>query len=275
MSNEDEITGHWSTGDLAQTILAALNEAGVDTENLTAKDLEPLDNMHGGGAGATREMMASLSPKPDQHLLDIGSGVGGPARLLASETGVKVTGIDLTPEFCDVAVMLTEKTGLSGLVGFQQGSALELPFDDASFDGAYTQNVTMNIPDKASFYAEAHRVVKPGGLFVSVSLAEGPDGPPFFPVPWAKAPEDSHLVSPDETRRLIEEAGFQVIELIDKTGAMLEFYEQNRKKAAAEGPPPLSPHIILGDDGKERLKNSARSVEEKRTIPIEILCRRH
>ncbi len=274
MSNEGEITGHWSTGDLARTIFTALEEAGVDTENLTAKDLEPIDNMHGGGAGATREMIALLSPAPDQHLLDIGSGIGGPARMLASETGVKITGIDLTPEFCDVAAMLTEKTGLSGLVGFQQGSALDLPFDDARFDGAYTHNVTMNIPDKASFYAEAHRVVKPGGLFVSTGLAEGPDGPPLFPVPWAKVPEDSHLVSPDETRRLIEEAGFEVIELIDKTQAMLEFYAQERKKAAAEGPPALSVHVILGDDGKLRLKNSERSVEEGRATPVEVLCRR-
>jgi len=275
MSNEGEISGHWTTGGLARTILDALKEAGIDTENLTAKDLEPLDNMHGGGAGATREMMALLAPAPDQHLLDIGSGIGGPARLLASETGVKVTGIDLTPEFCDVAVMLTEKTGLSGLVGFRQGSALELPFDDVSFDGAYTHNVTMNIPDKASFYAEAFRVVKPGGLFVSIGLAEGPGGPPLFPVPWAKAPEDSHLVSSDETWRLLEEAGFEIIEKIDKTEASLENIERDRGKIAAEGPPALSVHLILGADGPERLKNSARSVEEGRTIPIEALCRRH
>ena len=275
MSNEDEISGHWSTGDLARTMLGALADAGVDTENLTAKDLEPIDNMHGGGAQATREMMALLSPAPDQHLLDIGSGVGGPARILAAETGVKVTGIDLTAEFCDVAQMLTEKTGLSGLVGFQHGSALELPFQDESFDGAYSHNVTMNIPDKASFYAEAHRVVKPGGLFVSVGLAEGPDGPPVFPVPWAKVPEDSHLVNPDETCRLIEEAGFEIIRMIDKTDAMLEFYEENQRKIAAEGPPALDVAIILGDDGVERLKNSARCVEEGRTTPIEVLCRRH
>lgn len=275
MSNEGEISGHWSMGDLAKTILAALEKAGVDTENLAAKDLEPIDNMHGGGAGATREMMALLSPTPDQHLLDIGSGIGGPARLLASEKGVKITGIDLTAEFCDVAAMLTEKTGLSGLVGFQQGSALELPFDDVSFDGAYTHNVTMNIPDKASFYAEAHRVVKPGGLFVSVGLAKGLGGPPFFPVPWAKVPKDSYLVSPDETCWLIEEAGFEIVQMIDKTEAMLEFFDQDRKKAAAEGPPVLSVQVILGADGLERLKNSARSVEEGRTTPVEVLCRKH
>ena len=96
----------------------------------------------------------------------------------------------------------------------------------------------------------------------------------MFPVPWAKVPEDSHLVSPDETRRLLEDAGFEVIELFDKTGAMLEFYEQTRQKIAAEGPPVLSHHVILGADGRERLKNSAKSVEEGRIIPIEALCRR-
>lgn len=275
MSDEREISGHWSMGGLAETILGALEDAKIDIAHLTAQDLEPIDNMHGGGAEATREIMAALSPTPDQHLLDIGSGIGGPARLLASEKGVKITGIDLTPEFCDVAVMLTEKTGLSGLLDFRQGSALELPFDDVSFDGAYTHNVTMNIPDKASFYAEAHRVVKPGGLFVSAGLAEGPNGPPFFPVPWAKVPGDSHLVTPDETCRLIEAVGFEIVEMIDKTEAMLAFYDRKRKQIAAEGPPALGVNIILGDDGKLRLKNSARSVEEGRTTPIEVLCRRH
>ena len=274
MSNEGKITEHWTTGDLARSIFAALEDAGVDTANLTAEDLAPLDNMHGGAAEATREMMAKLTPKPDQHLLDIGSGIGGPARLMASATGVKITGIDLTQEFCDVASMLTEKTGLSGLVKFRQGNALDLPFDDASFDGAYTHNVTMNIPDKASFYGEACRILKPGGLFVADEVAEGPDGPPFFPVPRALMPEDSHLVSPDETRLNLEGAGFEVVELIDKTEAMLDFYERNRQKIAAEGPPVLSVHIILGDDGRERLKNSTRSVEEKRVIPLEVVCRK-
>ena len=274
MSTEGNITEHWTTGVLAPSIFSALEEAGVDTDNLTPGDLEPLDNMHGGGAAATREMMALLIPKADLHLLDMGSGIGGPARLMASATGVKITGIDLTKEFCDVASMLTEKTGLSDLVSFQQGSALDLPFDDNSFDGAYTHNVTMNIPDKASFYAEAFRVVKPGGPFVTTGLAEGPDGPPFFPVPWAKVPEDNHLVSPDDTRRLLEEAGFEIVEFIDRTEAMLEFIEENRRKLAAEGPPVLSVRVILGDDGPERLKNSVRSVEEKRTIPLEVLCRK-
>ena len=105
--------------------------------------------------------------------------------------------------------MLTERTGLAGLVRFQQGDALALPFDDQSFDAAYSHNVTMNIPDKGAFYGEAFRVVKPGGLFYTAGLAEGPAGPPFFPVPWAKVPEDSYLVSPGETERGLADAGFE------------------------------------------------------------------
>ena len=274
MSTEGKITEHWTHGSLAKAIMAALEKAGVDLASPSVRDLEPMDHLHGGGAEATREMMAMLTPKPDQHLLDIGSGIGGPARFLASEYGCRVTGIDLTQEFCDVAEMLTEKTGLSGLVSFRQGNALDLPFDDAGFDGAYSQNVSMNISDKAAFYGEACRILKPGGLFVAAEVAEGPEGLPFFPVPWAKVPEDSHLVSSDETRRQLEEAGFEVVQLIDKTEVMLEFYERTRQKITAEGPPILSVHVILGADGRERIKNGTRSVEEKRVIPLEVVCRK-
>ncbi len=274
MSTEAKITEHWTHGSLAKAIMAALEKAGVDAANPSVRDLEPMDHLHGGGAEATRGLLARLSPRPGQHILDIGSGIGGPARFLASEYGCRVTGIDLTQEFCDVAVMLTEKTRLDDRVSFRQASALDLPFDDACFDGAYSQNVSMNISDKAAFYGEACRILKPGGLFVAAEVAEGPEGPPFFPVPWAKVPEDSHLVSPDETRRQLEEAGFEVVELIDKTEAMLEFYERTRQKIAAEGPPILSVHVILGADGRERIKNSARSVEEKRVIPLEVVCRK-
>ncbi len=274
MSTEGQISGHWSHGGVAEAILAALEKAGVDGDNLTVADLEPLDHMHGRGAEATREMMAWLAPAPGRHLLDIGSGIGGPARLAASEYGCRVTGIDLTQEFCDVAAMLTEMTGLTGLVKFQQGDALALPFDDQSFDAAYTHNVTMNISDKEAYYGEAFRVVKPGGVFYTAELAEGPAGPPFFPVPWAKMPEDSHLVSPEETERGLEDAGFEIVEFTDQTDVMVAFYEQARQRIAAEGPPVLGVHVILGEDAKERLKNAARSVEELRTVPIEVVCRR-
>ncbi len=275
MSTEGKITEHWTHGSLAKAIMAALEKAGVDTASPSVRDLEPMDHLHGGGAEATRGLLARLSPRPAQHILDIGSGIGGPARFLASEYGCRVTGIDLTQEFCDVAVMLTEKTGLDDRVSFRQASALDLPFDDACFDGAYSQNVSMNISDKVAFYGEACRILKPGGLFVAAEVAEGPEGPPFFPVPWALTPEISHLSKVDEISDLLAAAGFRDIEIIDQTAAMMDFHQRTRARIAAEGEPVLSPKVVIGKDADERLKNSVRSVVEKRIIPVEVVCRRH
>ena len=266
MSTEAKITEHWTHGSLAEAIMAALEKAGVLTSSLTVDDLEPMDHLHGGGAEATRDLLARLSPGPGRHILDIGS--------LASEYGCRVTGIDLTQEFCDVAVMLTEKTGLDDRVSFRQANALDLPFDDACFDGAYSQNVSMNISDKAAFYGEACRILKPGGLFVAAEVAEGPDGPPFFPVPWALTPENSHLSKVDEISHLLAAAGFRDIEIIDQTAAMMDIHQRTRARIAAEGEPVLSPKVVIGEDADERLKNSVRSVVEKRIIPLEVVCRK-
>jgi len=274
MSTEGKIIEHWTHGSLAGAIMAALEKAGVDTDSPSVRDLEPMDHLHGGGAEATRGLLARLSPRPGQHILDIGSCIGGPARLLVSEYGCRVTGIDLTQEFCDVAVMLTEKTVLDDRVSFRRANALDLPFDDACFDGAYSQNVSMNISDKAAFYGEAYRILKPGGLFAAAEIAEGPEGPPFFPVPWALTPENSHLASLDETRKTLAAAGFENIEVIDQTAAMMDSYQRTRARIAAEGEPVLSPKVIIGEDAEERLKNSIRGVEEKRIIPLEVVCRK-
>ena len=274
MSTEAKITEHWTHGSLAEAIMAALEKAGVLTSSFTVADLEPMDHLHGGGAEATRDLLARLSPGPGRHILDIGSGIGGPARFLASEYGCRVTGIDLTQEFCDVAVMLTEKTGLDDRVSFRQANALDLPFDDACFDGAYSQNVSMNISDKAAFYGEACRILKPGGLFVAAEVAEGPHGPPFFPVPWALTPENSHLSKVDEISHLLAAAGFRDIGIIDHTAAMMDIHQRTRAHIAAEGEPVLSPKVVIGEDADERLKNSVRSVVEKRIIPLEVVCRK-
>jgi SAM-dependent methyltransferase len=274
MSTEARIARHWTHGALAEAVHGALVAAGLDPDKLTVADLAPLDQFHGRGLAATRELAAHLDPRPGQHLLDIGCGIGGPARFLATEFGCRVTGIDVTAEFCEVARMLNQATGLDGKVIVEQASALALPFAEGTFDAAYTQNVSMNIADKRAFYAEAARVIKPGGRFVAAEYAAGPGGAPVFPVPWARVPEDSHLATADDTRRLLEDAGFQVLALNDRTQAMLAYYEESRRRIAVEGPPILGVHILLGDDGVERVKNSARSVEERRTVPIEAVCRR-
>ena len=92
-----------------------------------------LDQFHTRGLAATAELAELAGITADMSVLDVGSGVGGPARFLAATYGCHVTGVDLSEPFVDAARYLTERTGQSGQVSFQVASALELPFDDGSF----------------------------------------------------------------------------------------------------------------------------------------------
>ena len=154
----DDIARHYSRGDLLSRLNAALIGDGANPEQPTIEALAPYDQFHGRGMEATIEMAAMLPARPSDHILDIGSGIGGPARYVASRFGCRVTGIDLTAEFCDVARHLTGLMRLDDRVRFERGDALHMPFKDGSFDGAYSMNVSMNIADKLAFYREIHRV---------------------------------------------------------------------------------------------------------------------
>ena len=195
--NKDAIVqAHYTTDDIAGRIVAAVRKAMGDEAPLTPDVLAQIDHFHGGGIASTRELVALLQPQEGERILDIGSGIGGPARWIASTFRCHLTGIDLTPAFCRAAEQLTELTGLVEQVRIVEGSALAMPFDDGSFDRAYSQNVVMNIADKPGFYREASRVLKPGGLLALSNVTAGPNGPPRFPVPWATSPEASFLSPP-------------------------------------------------------------------------------
>src|SRR6202007_2259814 len=126
----------------------------------------------------------------DMSVLDVGSGVGGPARFLAATYGCRVTGVDLSEPFVDAARYLTGRTGQGGRVSFEIASALELPFDDGSFDVVLLQLVAMNISDRTRLYRKIRRVLKSGGRFATfdaVSLS----AELHYPVPWARTPATS------------------------------------------------------------------------------------
>lgn len=162
MTTPREISTHYTRGNLLSRLNAALKEDGADPDRPSMEALAPYDHFHGRGLEATLEVAQLIHAGPADHLLDIGSGIGGPARYFAKRFGCKVTGIDLTPEFCDVARHLTRLLALEDWVAFEVGDALAMPFAGATFDGAYSMNVSMNIADKTAFYREIHRVLKPG-----------------------------------------------------------------------------------------------------------------
>ncbi len=264
----DDVAQHYGKGGLLDRILAALTQAGKDIDHLTIDDLAPVDEFHSRRRLATEELAAMLAPSPTDHVIDIGSGLGGPSRYLARTTGCRVSGVDLTPEFVATATALTQRVGLSDRVDFRVGSALDLPFPDASFDAAWSQNVAMNIADRPRWYQEVRRVLRPGSRFAIQDVAVGNGEPLYFPVMWADRPEISFLRTPEDTRAMLEAAGFKVLQWIDNTETSLAETAAERERMATSGasaPPILGIHVVVGPSFREKMRNAQRAMTEGRT----------
>jgi ubiquinone/menaquinone biosynthesis C-methylase UbiE len=269
----DDVSDHYSPGDLLARLNAALAADGADPDHPSADALAPYDQFHGRGIEATVELAGLMPARAADRLLDVGSGIGGPARYIATRFGCHVTGIDLTAEFCDVARHLTRLAGLDGRVRFETGNALAMPFADDSFEGAYSINVSMNIADKAAFYREVHRVLRPGGWFVLAEVAKGTGAAPEYPTPWAATPSTSFLVTPAETRAGLTAAGFSVAQLRSTADAARAYGAKVRAMVErGEKPPHRGVMLIHGERARDVTANSARALEDGRIVPIEVVA---
>lgn len=268
----DDIRRHYAQGRVADAILAALEKAGKDTRRLKAEDLAPVDEFHIRGRTATLELARAAGIDSSKHVLDVGSGIGGPSRCLAQQFGCRVTGVDLTQEYCEAATLLSERMGLADLVAYRQADALDLPYPDASFDVVWTAHVAMNIPDKARLYGQMHRVLKPGGTLALYDILAGSEGPVMFPVPWARAPETSFLVTPDELRGFLERAGFKIASWNDTTDAARAWFASLAEKIKRDGLPPVGFHLLLGPEFKAMAQNQRRNLEEDRIALAQVVA---
>lgn len=270
----ETVQAHYTRSDLGSVILTALEKAGKDIDHLTPEDLAPVDEFHIRGRTATLELAQAAGVDSTKRVLDVGSGVGGTSRCLAREFGCRVTGIDLTDEYCRTATMLSSRIGLAGLVDYSQGDATNLPFPDASFDIVWTEHVAMNIPDKPALYREMHRVLKPGGTLAIYDVLAGPSGPVVFPVPWARTPDASFLVTPEQLRELLEKSGFNVTDWSDTTEAARTWFVSLAEKIRKDGLPPLGFHLLLGPDFQVMAQNQRRNLEEGRILLAQVVAKR-
>ncbi len=256
----DDVRDHYRATGLTERLKAALAAFGPEKQRLEPQQLAALDQFHTLGLAATAEIAELVGITADRSVLDVGSGVGGPARFLAATYGCRVTGLDLSEPFVDAARYLTERTGQGAQVSFEIGSALAIPFDDGRFDVVLLQHVAMNIADRTRLYREIRRVLKRGGRFATFDVVAR-NGEPHYPVPWARTPAGSFLLTEAETRTAIEPAGFRTLAWQDDTPPAKAWFAQLR----ASGPPP-SPNLgtVMGPDMARLAANLGRNLMEGR-----------
>ena len=275
MAKSDAVADHYTHGRLLDAILAGVTALGKTPQTLDIGDLAPVDEFHIGGRQATEDFVAQLGLSPEDHVLDVGCGIGGTARYLASTCGCRVTGLDLTPEFVEAGRVLCAWVGLGERVDLTQGSALAMPFEPARFDAAVMLHVGMNIADKAGLFAEVGRVLRPGATFGLYDIMRRNDEPLVYPVPWAAVPDTSALATPEDYRAVLAEAGFEVTKERDRREFAAEFFAALRERTeAAGGPPPLGLHILLGETAALKVRNMVDNVAAGRVSPVEMIARK-
>jgi SAM-dependent methyltransferase len=269
------IERHYTRTNLENTILTALRNAGKDVDQLTVDDLAPIDEFHTRGREATANLASLLNQdlQPNIHVLDVGSGIGGPSRYLASRFGCCVTGVDLVGEYCRVADSLARRVKLGNLLTYRQGDATHIPYDDATFDVVWTQHASMNIAYKKRFYSEMYRVLKPGGKLAIYDVFKGSNSSNIggstssihFPVPWASDPSISHLLPREDARKLLNEViRFKEVVWEDKTESVIDWIKQMIKRAQISGPPQIGLHVLVGPHWSELVRNLLKNLEEGR-----------
>jgi ubiquinone/menaquinone biosynthesis C-methylase UbiE len=265
----ERVEHHYGLNELLDAILDALTATGKDIDQLVPADLAAVDEFHIRGREATLELAGRADIETGMRVLDVGCGIGGSARHLAAERGCHVTGIDLTRDYIEVATALAQRTGMANRVEFHHGSATALPFEPDSFDIVWTEHVQMNIADKAAFYGEIARVLKPGGrlLFHDIFSRDGSE--PWYPVPWAGDASISFLARADSIPGILEAAGLQVLAWEDRSEDSLSWFRRAVSQLRTCGPTPLGLHLLMGASTLPKFENLIRNLQESRITVIQ------
>jgi ubiquinone/menaquinone biosynthesis C-methylase UbiE len=259
---QSPVEEHYYQDGIFEKILKILKDQGK--ERITREDITLVDEFHVRGAAVSVELAEEAGFDKNTRVLDVGCGIGGPARMLAAKFGCKVTGIDITEEFIRTAKLLSRETGLDEQTEFITGNALHLPFNDESFDVVWTQHAQMNIKDKGAFYTEISRVLKKGGRFIYYDIFSVNHETLYFPVPWAMNGSLSFLMTTNELNGLLTDLGLLEITAKDETMEAIQFFEQMRERSAKPGPPGPGMYVLMGKNTNEMLEGLVRNISEKK-----------
>ena len=275
MPTQQDVSKHYTHGNLVAAIQRGIESLGKTTNSITVDDLAPVDEFHIGGRQASEDFLSQLDLTPEKKVLDVGCGLGGAARFVASRYGCHVTGVDLTPEYIETAKAVCGWVGLDSRISLHQGSALALPFADSAFDRAYMLHVGMNIDDKVKLCLEVGRVLRPNSLFGIYDVMRTGDGELTYPVHWAETAASSAVAAPAQYREALEKAGFMVIAERSRRDFALSFFNQLRARSAAAGaPPPLGLHILMVRNVPDKVQNMIENVSSGRIAPVEMIARK-
>ena len=268
---KNSLTAHYTQGQLLDRILSGVEAIGKTPATVTVDELAPVDEFHVGGCQASEGFISQLELSADDHTLDVGCGIGGTSRFVASHFGCRVTGIDLTPEFVSTGQSLCDWVGLSSQVELHQGDATAMPFADESFDAAFMLHVGMNIANKAELFSEIYRLIKPGAIFGIYDVMQTSGEALTYPVPWSSVPSTSALATQEQYIEALEQAGFSVIKIRDRREFAAEFFAETRRRMEqAGGAPPLGVHIAMGESAPIKIRNMVDNIAAGRVSPVEI-----
>ena len=275
MSLEETVSAHYSNKNLLEKIYQGLEQLGFDKNKLTQPDLSSVDEFHIGGSEGTLLLAEKLYLTASSKVLDIGCGIGGPARLLASVIGCKVSGIDLTADYVHAGNELTKQVGLSNSVNLVNASALDIPFPGDSFDVSYMIHVGMNIVDKETFFSEAYRVTKPGGVFGIYDVMLAGHEELKYPLPWAAEKDGSAISSMEDYNSALTKAGFSLMYEDDKTDFAIDFFEKmTTTMNTSSGPPPIGLHLLIEKSTKEKITNMVQRIKSGKIAPKIIISKK-
>ncbi len=275
MPQPEAVSDHYTRGSLIVAIEQALSVLGKTTRTVTVDDLSPVDEFHIGGREASEHFIDQLAISEDDRVLDVGCGIGGVSRFVASRYGCRVTGVDLTPEFVETAKEMNGWVGLDERISVYRGNALEIPLRDGEYDVAMMLHVGMNIDDKRALFTEVARLLKERGRFGIYDVMRVGDGDIGYPVPWAATAELNAATTPQAYRQALEAAGFEVVSETSRAEFGVRYFDDLRDRiAAAGGPPTLGLHIVMGDRAADMVGNMVRALKSGVLAPVELIARK-